>query len=74
MVAEKVATLKHGQHKRVTSIDVSATQAEAAAMLNVSLPTVQRARKVKENAVPEIIAAVERGEVTVSAGENKAAA
>jgi hypothetical protein len=36
-------------------------------MLNVGESTVSRARKVIENAVPELVAAVERGEVSVTA-------
>jgi ParB-like chromosome segregation protein Spo0J len=66
MVASKVAKLKRGDNQH-TSIDVSSSQAEAASMLNVSVPTVQRARKVEESAIPEIVRAVERGEITVSA-------
>lgn len=67
MVASKVATLRDGE-KKGTSIDVPAkSQADAAAQLNVGIASVQRARKVQEQAVPAIVEAVERGEVSVSA-------
>lgn len=66
MIAADVAKLKRGDNQH-SSIDLSSSQSEAAVMLNVSVPTVKRAKQVKENAVPEIIEAVERGEVTVSA-------
>jgi hypothetical protein len=64
MVAAKLSTLKHGQHKSDTSIDVS--QADAAKRMNVSLPSTQRARKVIDKGDPELVAAVERGEIAVS--------
>lgn len=66
MVANKVAKLKHGQRSD-TAIAVSASQQEAASTLNVSVDSVQRARKVAENGVPDLAEAVERGEVSVSA-------
>lgn len=66
MVANKVATLKHGQRSD-SSIELSATQEDAAEQLNVSVSSVKRARKVTEKAAPEIVEAVERGEVSVSA-------
>jgi hypothetical protein len=69
MVAARLSTLKHGQHKSDTSIDVS--QAEAAKRMNVSLPSTQRARKVIDNGGPELIAAVERGDIAVSAAASK---
>jgi ParB-like chromosome segregation protein Spo0J len=63
MIAADLSTLRHGQRKSDTSNDVS--QAEAAKLLHVSLPTTQRARKVKENS-PELAAAVRAGDVSVS--------
>jgi hypothetical protein len=63
MIAADLATLAHGQRKSDTSIDVS--QADAAKLLHVSLPTAQRARKVKENST-ELAAAVRAGDVSVS--------
>ncbi len=66
MVANKVATLKHGGHSEI-SIDISTTQSAAAEQLNVGVASVRRARKVSDHAVPEIVDAVERGDVSVSA-------
>ncbi len=66
MVADKLTTLKHGQ-RGDTSIDVSVTQPQAAELLNVSLPSVQRARKVRAGGDEKLIADVEAGKVTVSA-------
>src|ERR1700730_6770940 len=43
------------------------TQEQAAEMLNVGERTVRRAREVLNEGVPEVISAVERGAVTVSA-------
>jgi ParB-like chromosome segregation protein Spo0J len=64
MVAADLATLSHGQRKSDTSNDVS--QADAAKLLHVSLPTTQRARKVIEKGPPELSAAVRAGDVSVS--------
>ena len=56
------------------SIDTSVTQPEAAEMLNVSRESVIRARKVRESGDKKLIAAVESGEVTVSAAAQHVAA
>lgn len=45
----------------------SVTQAEAAEMLNVGKRSVERAREVQERGVPALSAAVDAGEVSVSA-------
>lgn len=66
MVAAKLATLKRGQKKEDASIEAS-SQKEAADMLNIGRSAVQRARKVLENADPELVKAVEQGHVAVSA-------
>lgn len=67
MVAEKLATLLHGEKKSDRSIDLS--QAEAAEKLNVSPKSVQRARKVRNRASKRVIAAVEAGEMSLNAAE-----
>jgi len=68
MVADKLASLKQGEKKADTGIPVSPpSQAEAAAMLNVSVDSVQQARKIRKAATPETVAAVERGEITLNA-------
>jgi ParB-like chromosome segregation protein Spo0J len=68
MVADKLASRKQGEKKADTGIPVSPpSQAEAAAMLNVSVDSVQQARKIRKTATPETVAAVERGEITLNA-------
>ena len=56
MVASKIATLKNHRPKGSGSIDLlpeSKTQSSAAKQLNVSVPSVKRARVVQEQAVPD---------------------
>lgn len=66
MVAAKVATLDKGQ-RQDRSIDPSTTVHQAADLLNVSEPSVKRARKVHDRGAPELTRAVERGDISVSA-------
>src|SRR5262249_3782877 len=66
IVAAKVATLRDGQRQVGKFADVP-TQGEAAALLKVSERTVRHAREVQEHGAPELIQAVERGVVSVSA-------
>ena len=66
MVAAKLANLKDGQTKAGTQICVPVSQEDAAERLKVSQRSVQSATKVKDDAIPEVIQAVERGDVTVS--------
>lgn len=68
MVADKLASRKQGEKKPDSGIPLSQpTQAEAAAMLNVSVDSVKQARKIRKTATPETVAAVERGEITLNA-------
>jgi hypothetical protein len=67
MVAAKLATLKDGQHQVGKFADVP-TQAAAAGLLNVSERSVRSAREVQDHGAPELVHAVERGKVSVSAG------
>lgn len=64
LVAAKLATLSRGsnQHARIQA----PTQSEAAEMLNVGRSTVQSARAVLESNTPELVEAVESGELAVS--------
>jgi hypothetical protein len=66
MVAKKLATLEHGQRQTGKFAGVT-TQAEAASMLKVSERSVRTAGAVIDKAVPEIVTAVENGDVSVSA-------
>ena len=67
MVATKLATLVAGTNRRNTRKSAGVpTQAEAAAMLKVSPRTVQAANAVLDNGTPEMVAAVERGDIAVS--------
>lgn len=66
MVAARIATLSHGQTQSGQLADVP-TQSDAADMLNVGERTVRRAREVIEHGAPELVGAVERGEIAVSA-------
>jgi ParB-like chromosome segregation protein Spo0J len=64
MIADRLANLRRGQRKSNTAIAVS--QAEAAKQLGVSIDSIQRARKVREQGTPELINAVDEGKFTVS--------
>lgn len=67
MVAAKVANLSNGQRREALSIDKAVTEPEAAGLLNVSVPSVSRARRVVDHGAPEVVAAVQSGQVAVSA-------
>lgn len=64
MVASRIANMPKGSNQHA-SIEAP-SQSEAAKMLNVSRSAVQRARVVQETAEPEVIEAIDRGELTVS--------
>lgn len=75
MVAAKIANLRHGGDRSKApngalpgiGRETPVTQADAAEMLNVSERSVERAATVQREGAPNIIDAVERGEVAVSA-------
>ena len=72
MVAADVAKLRKGQRKTSdpqTCAPDAVTQAEAAKLLNVSTRNLQKARKVKTTASPEVVKSVERGEMSLNAAE-----
>jgi hypothetical protein len=71
MLAARIATLGDGQRQVGQLADVP-TQEQAAEILNVGERTVRRAREVLNEGVPEVISAVERGAVSVSAAANEA--
>lgn len=65
LVAAQIAKLPVGANQH-TAI-AAPSQDTAAAMLNVSADSIQRARVVQERGAPDLIAAVERGVASVSA-------
>lgn len=68
-VAARLATFSHGGDRKSDQAanwrDVS--QEQAAKLLNVGERSIQRAKKVLNEGVPELIQAVEQGEIAVSA-------
>lgn len=65
MVAARLATLGEGRPGITASIE-AVSQPKAAEMLNVGRATVQRAREVLDSGTPDLVNAVERGEIKVS--------
>jgi hypothetical protein len=65
MIAANLATLREGRPSETASQD-AVSQSKAAALLEVSRPSVQRARYVKDHGVPDLVAAVEQGAVKVA--------
>lgn len=65
MVADKLCTLQQGQTRKTRKF-AGLTQPEAAKAFNVSERSLQSARAVGTLAIPELAAAVERGDVAVS--------
>lgn len=65
MIAARLAMLKQGARTDLSSIELM-SQADAAALLNVSVSSIKRASKVLNEGTPEDIAAVETGEKGVS--------
>lgn len=75
LVAARLANLNHGGDRRSERLDQAAnlpveiSQSAAGDMLAVSERSVRAARTVLHDGAPELIAAVERGEVAVSVAE-----
>lgn len=68
MVAAKLETLKQGRPNKDANLhDSSVSRSEAASLLNVSPRSVATAKKVEEQAEPELVEAVANGQVSVSA-------
>jgi len=68
LIAARLATLGEGRPSRTASIEaVPKSQSQAAELLNVGRASVQRAREVIERGSPEVIEAIERGDLAVSA-------
>ena len=66
MVAAKLATLKQGARTDLSPIG-EMSQGQAAALLNVGKRSVERATEVRTHGAPELVHAVERGAVSISA-------
>lgn len=68
MVGDRVATMRQGSRTDLASIEARSevSQSEAAAMVGVSRSAIQRAHVVHEHGTPELVAAVDAGEVAVS--------
>lgn len=62
MVAAKLATMTQGERTEIPSIEGrSEFKSQAASLLNVSVPSVERAASVHRQYDPELIHAVEAG-------------
>ena len=71
LVAAKIANMPQGARTDLASIEAT-SQPRAAELLNVGRASVQRAREVIDRGAPELVAAVERGAVSVSAAADVA--
>jgi N6-adenosine-specific RNA methylase IME4/ParB-like chromosome segregation protein Spo0J len=71
MVAAKLATFEHGGDRSKASID-ALSQAATGKLLNVSEPSVERAKKVQREGAPELVHAVEQGKISVTAAADVA--
>jgi hypothetical protein len=65
MIAEKFATMQEGRPKKTTQ-NLGVSLAVAAKMFGVSHTLVEQARKVRREAIPEVIEAVEAGKISVN--------
>ncbi len=66
MVAARIANMGEGRPSKTASIE-AVSQERAAELLNVDRSSVQRARRVLEHGSQEVVAAVDRGVLSVSA-------
>ena len=66
MIAARLATLPLGANQHRQNCLPTATQEQAAEMLNVSVRTAKHSRVVLDNGEPELVHAVEQGKITVS--------
>ena len=69
MVASKLATMKRGQtgkSQRMRSANLPISQPEAAKVLKTSERSMRSAAKVRALGTPDLVSAVERGEIKVS--------
>jgi hypothetical protein len=69
MVAANLAKMNHGGNRKsdqAESLPLEVSQAQAAEMLNVSDRSLRTAKKVEQQAVPELVNKVMQGSVSVS--------
>lgn len=69
-VAAKIATLPRGTHPHSADVQIctsTLTQLQAAGLLNISPRSVKAARHVLDFGIPDLVSAVEGGEVAVNA-------
>lgn len=66
MIAARLANMDRGRPETNGSIDLFISQPKAAGLLNVSVPSVKRAAAVQRECEPEIIEAIDKGELAVS--------
>ena len=71
MVAEKIANMPPHRPKKTTE-NSAVSQAEVAKQFKVSEDSIQQARKVRNDAIPEVVDAVESGMMPVSYGASLA--
>jgi len=77
MVAKKIANIGHGGDRSTKSPigdlvggkSEAVSQEQDASMLNVGKRSVERAARVVDDGVPELVAAVERGDTSVSGAD-----
>ena len=64
VIAAKIANMKKhdNQYTVDTSIDVTISQSEAAKIMNISVPTIQRVKQVEREA-PELLPEIEKGNI-----------
>ncbi len=70
MVAAKMSNMRSGERTDLPSIEGRLSQTDTSKLLNVSVPSVERAAKVLRDGVPELAAKVESGEISVSAARD----
>jgi ParB-like chromosome segregation protein Spo0J len=77
LAAEKLATAMAGRPRKNVSADTDSPEAEAAVtvkeaarLLGVAEPSVRKVRKVRKDAVPEVVEAMEQGQLTPTAAVN----
>lgn len=70
LVAARIANLADGQRKSASPIgEARVSQQDAAELLNVGKRSVERAKDVIDRGAPELVKAVERGAISVSAAK-----